>query len=257
MTDVREAALNLFLNRVSARSRLTDDERQAIRDLPGTVAIVQSNRDLVRLGEVVDRTCLVAEGLMARFGQTREGARQISALYVPGDMPDLHSFVVPRASWALTALTKTTVLRVPHAAIERVTERCPAIAKAFWRDCTLDAAITSEWILNIGRRSARARLAHLLCEMAARYEQIGRFGGLSFALPLSQVHLADALGLTSVHVNRMLGSLKRAGIVQMTKQVVHVLDWSALVSAADFDANYLQLDNALDPSGKTSVIKHD
>ncbi len=254
MNDVRQAALNLFLNRVSARSRLADDERRAILDLPGEVVTVLSNRDLVRLGEVVDRTCLVADGLMARFGQTREGTRQISALYVPGDMPDLHSFVAPRSNWALTALTKTTVLRVPHAAIEDIVDRHPGIGKAFWRDCTIDAAITSEWILNIGRRSARARLAHLLCEMATRYEQIGQFVGLRFAFPISQVHLADALGLTSVHVNRMLGSLKRAGIVEVTKQVVNVIDWNALVSAAEFDVGYLQLDNAVDPSGRTAIL---
>ena len=249
MTDPRRTALSLFLNRITGRSRLSEDERRAILDLPGEVATVQNNQDLVRLGEVVDRTCLVVEGLMGRFGQTRDGHRQISAIYIPGDMPDLHSFVVPRSSWALMGLTKTTIFRVPHKAIADITERYPSLEKAFWRDCTLDAAITSEWILNIGRRAARARLAHLLCEMAVRYEQIGRFVGLEFPFPISQSHLADALGLTSIHVNRMLRSLKTAEIVGMTNHVVRISDWSALISTADFDPGYLQLDNVLDPSG--------
>lgn len=242
----RAAALDLFLDRITGRSRLSDEERQAILDLPGEVANVAANQDVVRLGEVVTFTCLVADGLMGRFGQTRDGDRQISALYVPGDMPDLYSYVLPRSSSALTALTKTTAVRVPHSAIEAITARYPAIGKAFWRDCMVDAAITGEWILNLGRRNARARTAHLLCEMAARYEQIGKLVGLSFPLPLSQTHLADALGLTPVHVNRTLAALKRDGIVRMTSRVVHVLDWSALTAAAEFDPGYLQLDSALD-----------
>ena len=244
MSDLRRDALGLFLNGIVARSRLSDEEREAILDMPGEVAHVRGNHDLVRLGEVVNRTCLVVDGMMARFGQTRDGQRQISALYIPGDMPDLHSFVIPRASWALTGLTRSTVLRVPHGAIRSVTERFPNIASAFWRHCALDASSTTEWILNIGRRTALARIAHLLCEMAARNEQIGRFTGLSFPFPLTQSHLGDALGLTPVHVNRMLGQLKRAHIVEIANRIVQIHDWNALVSAADFDPGYLHLDHA-------------
>ena len=252
MTVSRRDALTLFLSRVAARSSLTDEERNAILSLPGEMAEIGSNRDLVGLGEVVNRTCLVVDGLMARFGQTRDGQRQISAFYIPGDMPDLHSFVVPRASWALTSLTKTVVLRVPHSAIGRLTERYPAIATAFWRDCTLDASSSAEWILNLGRRTARGRVAHLLCEMATRYEQIGRFENLRFSFPLTQVHMADALGLTPVHVNRMLAALRRARVVSLSGRKVEVLDWSALLSEADFDPGYLHLETAFDPFGTSN-----
>lgn len=253
MSDLRRDALALFLNGIAARSRLTDEERRAVLDLPGEIVHVRANQDLVRLGEVVNRTCLVVEGMMARFGQTRDGQRQISALYIPGDMPDLHSFVIPRASWALTGLTRSTVVRVPHAAIRAVTERFPAVANAFWRHCTLDAAATTEWILNIGRRTARARIAHLLCEMAARYEQIGKLEGLSFPFPVTQNHLGDALGLTPVHVNRMLGQLKREGIVTIGNRTVRIADWSELVAAADFDPGYLHFDNAGDAARDNGV----
>ncbi|WP_442679436.1 Crp/Fnr family transcriptional regulator [Sphingomonas sp. ASY06-1R] len=240
--NARTAALTLFLDRISARSLLSDDERAAVLALPGDVAVIDANRDLVSLGEIVDRTCLVGDGLMARFGETRDGSRQISALYIPGDMPDLYSYVLPRSSWALTALTKTTVVRVPHAAIHALVEKSPSLGKAFWRDCTLDGAITAEWILNIGRRNARARIAHLFCEMAARYERIGMLDGMSFAFPINQAHLADAVGLTAIHVNRTLAALRKAEIVSVSGRTVKVMDWNALRSAADFDSRYLQLD---------------
>lgn len=242
----RSAALRLFLNRIAGRSRLSDEERAAILDLPGEVTVVDAHRDLISLGEVVDRTCLVADGLMARFGETRDGSRQISALYIPGDMPDLYSYVLPRSSWALTALTKTTTIRVRHAAIHDIVERYPAIGKAFWRDCALDGAVTAEWILNIGRRNARGRIAHLFCEMAARYERIGMLDGMSFPFPINQSHMADALGLTAIHVNRTLAALRKAEVVTIASRTVRVLDWSALKSAADFDPIYLQFDSAPD-----------
>ncbi|WP_116090965.1 Crp/Fnr family transcriptional regulator [Sphingomonas crusticola] len=241
--DARTAALTLFLNRVAGRSQLSDQERAAILNLPGEVTLVEPNRDLVSMGEIVDRTCLVADGLMARFGETRDGSRQISALYIPGDMPDLYSYVLPRSSWALTALTKTTTVRVLHSAIHDIVERYPAVGRAFWRDCTLDGAITAEWILNIGRRNARSRVAHLLCEMAARYERIGKLEGMSFPFPINQTHLADALGLTAIHINRTLAALRKAEIVSIGGRMVKVMDWNALRSAADFDPLYLQFDS--------------
>ena len=245
--NARAAALSLFVDRISSRSRLSDEERAAILALPGEVTVVEANRDLVSLGEVVDRTCLVADGLMARFGETRDGSRQISALYIPGDMPDLYSYVLPRSSWALTALTKTTTVRILHSAIEALVDRYPAIGKAFWRDCTLDGAITAEWILNIGRRDARSRIAHLFCEMGARYERIGKLEGMTFPFPINQTHLADALGLTPIHVNRTLAALRKAEIVVSASRTVKVLDWNALKSAADFDPIYLQFDSTPDP----------
>lgn len=238
----RRDALELFLTRISSRSRLSDEEREAVLSLPGEFMMVDANQDLVRLGEVVAQTCLVVDGVMGRFGQTRQGDRQISAFYIPGDMPDLHSFVVPRASWALVGLTRSRVFRVPHAAIRTVTERYPAIAQAFWRDCTIDAAGTTEWMLNVGRRDARGRTAHLLCEMALRFQQIGQFEGLSFPFPVTQLHLADALALTPVHVNRTLGALKRANVVTLSKRVVTIHNWAALQAEADFDASYLHMD---------------
>ena len=241
MTFSNHPVFALFLDRLSARSPLSEPDRQAILALPGRIAQIRANIDFVLLGEDVDHASLVVDGLVGRFVQTGDGNRQITALHINGDMADLHTVVAPQARSALQALANTTILRVPHIALRAAAAHSPAIAEAFWRDCVVDAAITAQWIVNIGRKSAQARIAHLICEMALRYEDVGKPVSMTFTLPATQTHLADALGLTSVHVSRCLGVLRQAKIATITSGVVHILDWSALIRTAEFDAGYLQI----------------
>ncbi|MGH6614817.1 hypothetical protein [Sphingomonas sp.] len=142
----------------------------------------------MRLGDHTHHACLVVDGLVGRFGQSATGLRQISAIHVPGDMVDLHSVVASTASSALSALSPATILRVPHAAIRERADIYPRLARAFWRDCVIDAAVLAETILTIGRRSGIARVAHLLCELAIRFALIGWGEGLIFELNLTQPH---------------------------------------------------------------------
>jgi CRP-like cAMP-binding protein len=235
------APFGRFLAKLLRHSSLGDEERQAILGLPMRPAQIRANADIVRLGETVDHACLVVEGLVGRFEQTSEGRRQITSLHVPGDMIDLHSVVVPKSTAALQALSTTTVLRVPHDALRDLAERFPAIGYAFWRECSIEAAILSQWVANVGRRDAQGRLAHLFCELALLMEQAGLGSRSAFALEATQTHLADALGLTPVHVNRTLQALKAAGIVRVENRIVHIDNWKALAALGDFDASYLSL----------------
>lgn len=230
-----------FLHKLLCHSALDADEQQAILDLPVRPSQVRANIDIVRLGETVDHACLVVAGLVGRFEQTSEGQRQITSLHVAGDMIDLHSVVVPKSSSALQALCTTTVLRVPHLALRELAERFSAVGYAFWRECSVDAAILSQWVANVGRRDAQSRLAHLLCELAVLMEQAGLGSRSAFTLEATQTHLADALGLTPVHVNRTLQALKQAEVVRVEGRTVHIEDWDALASLGDFDAGYLHL----------------
>ena len=233
-----------FLRKLTSRSLLGPEERQAILDLPGHPVQVQSKRDFVRLGETVDHACLVVDGLVGRFGQNREGNRQITAVHIKGDMADLHSVVAPDAASALQALAVTTIVKVPHTALRAIAHRYPAIAEAFWRECVVDAAVLSEWVVNVGRRDARARTSHLLCELAYRYEAIGTPVGFSYPLAATQQHLADMMGLTPVHVNRTLKALRAEGLASVYGRNVHILDWNGLVEAGEFDPRYLQIGRA-------------
>lgn len=232
--------LQRFLDRLLSRSVLTHEEQDAILDLPCHFSEVKANRDFVGLREDVDHASLIVDGLVGRFDQNSEGLRQITAIHIPGDMANLHSVVQPKATSALQALSVATILRVPHEAIRAATGRLPALAEALWRDCMVDAAILSQWVVNIGRRDARTRVAHLLCEIATRLDVRDDRQRFSFSFAVTQFQIADAAGLTSVHVNRVLRSLRQDGVVDVAKQEVRVADWDALVRAGEFNANYLQ-----------------
>ena len=242
MAHLSTSNLQPFLDRLTRRSVLNDDEQQAVLDLPAHTEQVQKNRDFVPQGQRVEHACLVVAGIVGRFDQNAEGARQITAMHVPGDMCDLHSVVQPVPTSALQALSVATILRVPHGAIRAAAGRYPALAEALWRDCMVDAAILSEWVVNVGRRDATTRVAHLLCEMATRLHATGGANDFVFDLPVTQTQLAEATALTAVHVNRTLQSLRADGLVQWHQRVIRVPRWDALVEAAEFDATYLQIE---------------
>jgi CRP-like cAMP-binding protein len=242
MSSPQGSALQLFVNRLASRSILTAEEESALLGLQGRFKQVAAHVDFVRVGDVVDHSCLVVEGLVGRFGQNRDGARQITCLYIPGDMADLPLVVSPKSGWGLAALTGTTILRLPHAELRGVAARHPGIAEALWRDCVAEGSIFSEWVVNIGRRGALARIAHLLCELAVRCERAGHGDRHSFPLPITQADLGDATGLTSVHVNRVLRELRTQSIVTMRGGIVTIHDREKLISVGDFDDGFLLLD---------------
>jgi CRP-like cAMP-binding protein len=231
--------LRPFLARLKSRSVLSDREQRQILELPVRVKQARPNEDFVALGERVDHACFVVDGLVGRFDQNSQGDRQITALHIPGDMPDLHSVVQPTATSALQALSTSTILEVPHAALRAASGKYPAIAEALWRDCMVDSMILAQWVVNVGRREAKSRVAHLLCEMAWRYKATPVGGRVEFQLPMTQAQLADAAGLTPVHVNRTLKALAGVG-TRFGQKTVRIDDWDALVEIGDFDPAYLQ-----------------
>lgn len=237
-----DTALARYLARLTLRSPLSAQEQVAILDLANMAKCVVVERDFVRVGDTIDHACLIVDGLVARFAQIRNGTRSFVALHIPGDMADLHSVVAPKVAWALHALCPTTILRIPHQSLRDLVERFPAIATAFWRDCVVDANILAQWAVNLSRRDAVGRVAHLFCELAVRYRAIGMGDGLEYPLPITQADLADALGLTSVHLNRVLKRLGESGLMVKQSAVVRIADWDRLAGLAEFDPAYLELD---------------
>lgn len=242
MVPSHAAALQLFVNRLSSRSILTEEEVSAVLSLNGQVKQLAAHTDFVPQGQQVDHTCLVVEGIVGRFGQNGEGARQITCLYVRGDMADLPTVVSPKSAWGLSALTRATILRVPHVSLRHIAAEHSGVAEAFWRDCVADGSLFSEWLVNVGRRGALNRLAHLLCEMAIRSERAGQGDRYSFPLALTQTDLGDATGLTSVHINRTLKDLKSRSVITMIRGTVTIVDWDHLVALGDFNDAFMILD---------------
>ena len=236
-----DRALSLWFDRLSLRSTLGDVEREAVLALPGNVECIRANRDFVRLGEHVDRSCLIVSGMAGRFGQARGGERLTTAIHIVGDMADLHSAVLPTAASALQSIGETVIYRVPHRAIMETAARFPALAQAFWRDCTVDAAVLSQWSLTNARQTGVSRIAHLIAELGTRFGIGETRDGIDFEFPLNQLQLGDATNLTSVHVNRMLRQLREADIVTIRDKRVHISDWQQLCAVGQFDPTYLHL----------------
>lgn len=183
--------------------------------------------------------------MAARFAQLEDGSRQIISLHVPSDMVVLYSLMLPKAPSSLHALANTTIIKVSHDQLRVLAFAHPNLSAALWRDCVADGAIMAQWLVNAGRKSARSRIAHLLAEMAVRYAQIGLFRNGNYPLPITQEQICDVLGLTAVHVNRSIRTLREEGLVQMTRATVEVRDWRALVATGEFTADYLHLPDAL------------
>jgi CRP-like cAMP-binding protein len=247
-----KSGLQPFVDRLTSRSRLSAAEEDALRALPTRPLQVDRHRDIVPLGEIVDHVSVVIDGVVARFGQTADGERQISALSISGDAPDLHTVVLPRDTCPLQALSEATILCVPHVALREVAARYPAIAEAFWRHCSVDTAITAQWVLNVGRRDAKTRISHLLCEMAVRCNAVADDGEVNFPFPLTQTHLGDATGLTPIHVNRTLKALAGEGLVTLARRQARISDWKRLVARAEFDATYLHA--GLQPGERLRIV---
>lgn len=233
--------MSLFLDRLLRRSPLAEAERQSVLNLRSHASHIQARKDLVKPGDKVSHATLVVDGLVARYDQVGDGGRQITAIHLPGDMCDLHSAVVPIAGWGLEALTTATVLEVPHSDLRALVASSPNVALAFWRDTTADASILAKWVCSMGRRSAYSRMAHLLCELGIRTEQAGLGTRTCYPLALTQDQLADALGLTAVHVNRTLQALRAEALLRFEQRTVHIGSWQALVEVAKFNEAYLLL----------------
>jgi CRP-like cAMP-binding protein len=230
-----------FLSKLLRHTPLKHDEQKAILDLSGTLTSVARREEIVLRGEVVDDCCIVIEGMVARLGLTQEGGRQIEAFYVPGDMPDIYALLIPNAAATLETVIESTLFRVPKYEIRDLISRYPRIGEALWRETVIDAGIAHEWILNIGRRDAKARVAHLICEIAARVVDRPN-GHFDLYFPVTQEQLAEATGISNVHVNRTLQMLRNEGLLQVGhRRRLQIEDWDGLQMAAGFDPSYLAI----------------
>ena len=194
-------------------------------------------------GERLDHSSFVLQGVVAAFDQNRDGERQTVALYIDGDMVDLHSVALPQAMSGLQALGSATILMVPHAALVRIANKHPSIAEAFWRECSADTGILREWVVNVGRRDARTRMAHFFCEMACRWERQLPVNGTRIPYSITQQQLSEILSMTPVHINRTLQGLRADRLLDtLERSIMRILDWKRLAFVGDFDHDYLRLD---------------
>ena len=195
--------------------------------------------DLVTEGSRPDYSTLMLEGFAARYKLMPDGSRQITAIHVAGDFVDLHAFLLKKMDHGIVALTPCRTAPVAHAHLTLITESQPHITRLFWLSTLVDGAIHREWIVAMGRRSKKAHLAHLICELFARLQVVKKTDGNSFKFPLSQAEMADVLGISVVHLNKTLQTLRKSQTVIWENREISILDWDGLAAIAGFDPTYL------------------
>lgn len=234
--------IDKHLTKLRLRDDINAEEERAIRETIGGAVDYPAGHVLIPRGKEIDNSTLLLDGLLARYKDLRGGQRQITQLHVPGDFADLHSFTLKKLDHSVMALTRVRVALAPHEKLKRITEQFPHLTRVFWFATNLDAAIHREWELSLGRRSAIQRAAHLFCELRVRLGIVGLADDSGFALRITQLELAECLGLTSVHVNRVMRQLREQGIADFRGGRVNILSWGALQEIGEFDPLYLYLE---------------
>lgn len=227
------------IRKLGRLAHLDETDRQAIHALPARIENHPAYSVLVADRVQATHFTLLIEGFACRYKDTGNGGRQITSFYLAGDFVDLSQLLLTRSDHVVQTLTPAIVARVPAHDLRAVVQARPAVAEALWRDTLIDAAIAREWVVNVGRRGATERIAHLLCEFAARRNVAGLGAIEHFELPMTQEQIGDATGLTGVHVNRKLHDLQRMGVIARDRRDLHIRDWARLKRIGDFDPAYL------------------
>ena len=239
--------LDLLVRTLGLHAPLGAAERRALRALPCTVRMLEAQSHILREGDPPSVCAVLISGFAYRQKSTSDGARQIVSIHMPGDPLDLQNMFLAVADHSVQTLTRAEVAFIPRSDFEQLARTDAAIGYACLMNVLVEASISREWVLNVGRRNSRARMAHLLCEFAVRLEAHGLADQYGYDLPMTQELIADATGLTSVHVNRTLKGLESEGLIVRNKRKVSIPDWEALRDVGDFNLRYLHLEPSRPP----------
>jgi CRP-like cAMP-binding protein len=231
-----------LLKQLSLRGSITREESEFLTAAFSGTREIPHDREFIREGDVPQASTVLLSGFAARSRELSDGKRQFLTIHVEGDFVDLHSFLLKKMDHGVVALTRCTVASVPHERLKEITERFPNLTRQLWLSTLIDAAIHREWLVSFGRRSSRANVAHLLCELYMRLAAVGKADKFQFRLPITQGELADARGMSIVHLNRAIKGLRELDLITWLGETVEIKDWNGLASLADFDPNYLKLD---------------
>lgn len=244
LSSFSSSTTNPIIRKLQTVLSLSDEERSGILGLPVDQRDLAAQQDLVREGDRPTRSFVILEGVACAFKITGEAKRQIIAFHISGDMPDLQSLHLEMLDISIGTISRCRVGFIQHAALRELCERHPRVAAALWRETLVYASVFREWVTNIGQRDALSRAAHLICEFVVRMRAMGLAEDHSCQMPMTQQDLADAMGISIVHVNRVLQELRRLGLIKLGGGNLIVLNWERLKEAGDFDPSYLHLQRA-------------
>ena len=233
--------MNALVRKLQSFAPISEDDLAWLTSLCERPVKTKGNVDIVREGDDPEYVQVVLKGLACRYKSAPDSSRQIFAYLVPGDFCDLHVALFDEMDHSIATLSPCSVVKIPKRDVFDLIDNRPALARAFWWCSLVDAAVLREWIVNIATRQAEQRITHLFCELHVRFKVVDLTTDGSFVLPITQVHLGDTTGLSTVHVNRSLKELRKAGLVTFRGELVQVPDVRRLKAYADFNPNYLHL----------------
>lgn len=240
--QTNSSSLQALVDKLTYRTPLGAEDQAAIMALPFTVRTMERGQFIVRERELAMYSGLMLSGYSVRSKMTANGNRQIVAIHMKGELVDLQNSMLKVADHSVQMLTPGKIAMINRDEIIQLTLDRPTVAHAMWIDTLVDASILREWVANVGRRDARTRVAHILCEFAVRLRVADLGADTLYELPMTQDQLADATGLTSVHINRTLKGLEKEGLIERPNpRAISIGDWRKLAEVGDFDTNYLHL----------------
>ena len=222
--------IRLLIRKLEQFGKLSSNERQVLENLHLDIQQVDADQDLGRNGQRASQCLLLLTGMVCRYRIMQDGQRQIMSFHFPGDILDLSGLLLNKADHGLGTLMPVEVAPIAHATLHGWIEQHPGLGRRLWQDTLVDAAVFREWVVNVSRRSAYARTAHLLCEIVTRMRAAGSVRGHP-SLPVTAVDLADATGLSVVHINRVLQEFRSRKLVESSGKALDVLDWDGLKQA--------------------------
>jgi len=228
-------------DKLALHAPLSPTDRIALLELPYAVRSVEAGSYLLRDCDKPDRCGMLVSGFAYRHKTNAEGYRQIVSLLIAGEIYDLQQLYLATADSNVQALTNCELATISHEQLRKLATERPSVALAFVATAMVELSMAREWTLNVGRRDARTRTAHFLCEVAFRLDKLSLPHGQPFELPMTQEQIGDALGLTPVHINRTLKTLVNAGLIGHTKHHITIPNWASLVVAAGFNSRYLHI----------------
>jgi CRP-like cAMP-binding protein len=233
------AFLDPLYRRWQRRVAVTREDKAAIAALPWSERTYARDSYLVREGEPATVCMLLIKGFAYRQKLVSDGARQIISIHIAGEFLDFQNILLGVADHNVQCLTRCVVSVIHKSALLDLIAERPNVRRALWLDSLIDSSIFREWVVNVGRRDARQRIAHLLCELADRIKSSGIADEQPYDFPLTQEQIADCTGLTAVHTNRTLQGLRRDGLISLSASRLAILDWDRLTEIGDFNERYL------------------
>jgi CRP-like cAMP-binding protein len=227
--------IEMMIRKLRQHSELPNEDIEALRSIVTSVKNLPADSPIVREGDLSTQCCVILSGFAYRSKVSEDGKRQILSFHIAGDMPDLHGLVLERMDHDLTTLSKARLGFIDHDAIERTLSTRPVLARALWRESLVDAALFRQWIVNLGTRSASGRMAYLIAELRQRLGAMDMIANEQFDFPVTQSMLADALGVSAVHVNRVLQAFRTQGILDLKRNIVTLGDFEKIVKLSGFD----------------------